>query len=220
MKKILSFLFLSIFLFVSCESSTIGDYKKEALPKNFNFQILKDESNLTLEKNQLYVLINQKLTEGQIATLAEQLFSTKEQQRRFYIFYQLSEKDMYVWATSHFDPELKIEIIGSTSEEDNNVELNSNEEIDGVLIGKWKEEQYTNAAYIIYTKENDVLLKVIYPNGQSLIEPLLKGASTKGEKYTYKNGGYNNEYFVINMKKELEFYNAENSIFTTAYRKD
>ncbi|WP_353150392.1 hypothetical protein [Chryseobacterium sp.] len=66
------------------------------------------KSNHNIEKNQLEVEINQKLTKGQLATLAEELYNTKDKQRRFYIFYNLkgNENGFMTWATSHFDPEL------------------------------------------------------------------------------------------------------------------
>lgn len=119
--KQLSLLIASLLLFlISCDSNKIGGYAKESLPSDFSYKILKDASNPALEKNQLTIEINEKISEGQVATLAEKLFKSKDKQRRFYIFYLLpGMKDgVSAWAISHFDPDLKIEIMGATPREE------------------------------------------------------------------------------------------------------
>ncbi len=199
------------------DSSKIGKYTKEELPKDFSYNIVKDESNVALQKNQLEIELNQKLTEGQIATLAEQLFNSKEKQRRFYIFYKLKgvENSVAAWATSHFDPELEIGIIGSTTEEDVNKDKLS-EKIDGKVVGKWDENKYTFSNLIIYKKDNKTFIKTVYKNGQTSDEELKESETEKGIRYDYKDGGYNGEYFILNNENGLELYNSENKNFTTA----
>lgn len=220
MKNLITALISIIFLFTSCENSTIGKYKKEKLPEGFSYNILEDNSNATLEKNSLTVEINQKLTEGQIATLAEELYNSKEEQRRFYIFYQLSDlqNSNTTWATSHFDPELDIEIIGSSSKEDENMSKISTEKVDGTIIGKWKEDKIISAIYTIYKKESKIFIQTIYKNGQIADEELTEKNISNKIRYDYKNGEYNGEYFIINANKDLEFYNSENKNFTTAFK--
>lgn len=210
--------FTAILLLVSCDNGTIGKYEKELLPGNFSYNIIEDKSNVALEKNQLTLEINQKLTEGQIATLAEKLFNSKEKQRRFYIFYQLAgtKNGSGAWATSHFDPELDIQILGSTSQQDENANKVSNKQIDGEVIGKWREDQYTSANYIIYKKDNKIFIKTIYKNGQTSDEKLTEKKIKNGVRYDYVEDGYNGEYFVLKQNGGLEFYNNENKNFTTA----
>lgn len=220
MKKLTSILF-TIFLFISCgDNSKIGKYTKETLPENFSYEIIKDESNSAIEKNQLEVEISEKLTEGQIATLAEELYNSKDKQRRFYIFYKLKgvENSVASWAISHFDPELEIEIIGSTSKEDSNKDKLS-EKIDGEVIGKWDENKYTFSNLIIYKKDNKVFMKTIFKDGETSDVELKEIKTEKGTRYDYKEGGYNGEYFILNNENGLELYNSENKNFTTAMPK-
>ena len=219
------FIVLAIFItliyflikFVFGDSSTIGKYTKEDLPENFEYRILKDESSPNIEKNQLDVEISQKLTEGQIATLAEELYNSKDQQRRFYIFYKLKgvENSVAAWATSHFDPELEIDITGSTTAEDINKDKLS-EKIDGEVIGKWDENKYTFSNLIIYKKDNKIFIRTIFKDGQTSDVELTEKKTDKGIRYDYKEGGYNGEYFILNNEKGLELYNSENKNFTTA----
>ncbi|WP_353170025.1 hypothetical protein [Flavobacterium sp.] len=218
MKNLIFTIFTTLFLLVSCDGGKIGKYQKEPLPDNFSYNIIEDKSSDALEKNQLTLEIKQKLTEGQIATLAEELLKSKNNQRRFYIFYILSgmKNGSSTWATSHFDPELDIQIIGSTSKEDENSNKISSEQIDGEVIGKWIEEQYTSSNYIIYIKENRTFLKSTFKNGQTSEEELTDLKVQNGVKYFYKEGGFNGEYFILNLSGDLEFYNSENKNFTSA----
>ncbi|MBF2710021.1 hypothetical protein [Flavobacterium soyangense] len=199
------------------DNSKIGKYTKEELPKNFSYDIIKDESNEVLEKNQLYVELSGKLTEGQIATLAEELFNSKKEERRFYMFYQLKgvENNVSSWATSHFDPELEIVITGSTTAEDVNKDKLS-EKIEGEVIGKWDENKYTFSNLIIYKKGNKTFIKTVFKNGQTSDVELEESKTEKGIRFDYKDGGYNGEYFILNNENRLELYNSENKNFTTA----
>ncbi len=217
MKK-LACLLLTFTLLISCgENTKIGKYTKEPLPENFSYGIIKDESDAVLEKNHLEVEISGKLTEGQIATLAEELYNSKDQQRRFYIFYKLKgvENSVAAWATSHFDPELEIDIIGSTTAEDINKDKLS-EKIDGEVIGKWDENKYTFSNLIIYKKDNKIFIRTIFKDGQTSNVELNEKKTDKGIRYDYKDGGYNGEYFILNNENGLELYNSENKNFTTA----
>ena len=237
MKKITSILF-TIFLLVSCgENTKIGKYTKEALPENFYYEIVKDESDAILEKNQLTVEISEKLTEGQIATLAEELYNSKDTRRRFYIWYKLKDIDNgSAWATSHFDPELEISINGSTTEEDikkeklieeidNEISTNGltsdenkpSKEIGSEIIGKWDENKFSFTNLIIYKKDNKIFLKTIFKNGVVLDDELIEIKTSNGIRYNYKDSeSNNNEYFILNNEGMLDIYDSIDGKYTTA----
>jgi len=211
-------IFLLIFLSSCGNNDMIGKYKKQPLPSDFTFKIIEDKSNDSLEKNQLSIEINQKISVEQIATLADSLYSSKPKQRRFYIFYLLPETNGGVWATSHFDPNIVIEILGSTPKQDTASDKIS-EDFTGDVIGKWHEDKYTSSNYVIYNKDNKVFIKTIFKDGQVSDEELKEKKEKSGTRYDYKNGGYNGEYFILNENGNLEFYNSENINFTTAVQK-
>lgn len=169
-----------------------------------------------IEKNQLEVEINQKLTEGQLATLAEELYNTKDKQRRFYIFYNLkdNENTLMAWATSHFDPELEIVINGSTSTEDNKM-LNEAQKVQGNIIGIFNEKDYTFSLYTIYEHNGKTFIKTSFKDGESMDNEVEKVSSKNGIRYNYKEDVSQGEYFILN-NDVLEFYNSENKMFTIA----
>lgn len=209
---LLIFLAIIFFIFkmIFGSSDTIGKYTKEELPQNFEYKIIEDQSNPSIEKNQLDVEINQKLTEGQIATLAEELFNTKDQERRFYIFYKLKGIDNKIaWATSHFDPDLKIEIFGSNYKQDNNM-LDSARKVDGNIIGIFDDSKNTNFFYTLYEKDGKKFMKVSFKDGGDMVEELKED----GHKYISKDGNQG-EYYILEGQ-QLDFYNSENTKFSTA----
>lgn len=217
MKQLFTLFAILITILTSCNNNKIGGYTKEPLPADFSYKVLKDESNLKLQKNQLTVEINEKLTESQVATLAEKLYKSKDKQRRFYIFYLLpGMKDgSGAWATSHFDPDLKIDIMGATPKEEM-AENAAADKVEGDIIGKWHEEQYTAADYVIFKKDNKIFIKTFFKNGQTMDEELKSKKADNGTRYENIEGGINGEYFILNNNGELEFYNNENKKFTTA----
>lgn len=190
--------------------SNSGKYLKEDLPPNFEYIIIADDSDPNIDKNQLNVEINQKLSEGQIATLAEELFNSKNKQRRFYIFYQLKGVNNKVaWATSHFDPNLEIEIFGSNYKEDNSM-LGSAKNVDGNIVGIFDDSKNTNFFYTLYEKDGKKFMKVSFKDGGHMIEELKE----VGNKYISKDSK-NGEYYVL-REQQMDFYNSDNVIFSTA----
>lgn len=211
-------LIMFIFKLIFGGSNTIGKYKKEVLPDNFEYKILKDESDANIEKNQLEIEINQKLTEAQIATLAEEIYNSKDKQRRFYIFYKLKgiNNSPEAWAISHFDPDLEIEISGSTNMQDNKM-LEEAKKVTGVIIGIFEENKYTYALYTLYEKNNLTFIKKTLKEGGSYDNELIKVDTKKGIKYNYKDDSSQGEYFLLN-NNILEFYNSENKLFTSGIK--
>ena len=220
------FIVLAIFItliyflikFVFGDSSTIGKYTKEDLPENFEYRILKDESSPNIEKNQLDVEISQKLTEGQIATLAEELYNSKSKQRRFYIFYNLKNNanSIVAWAISHFDPELEIEINGSSITEDNKMLLEA-KKVNGKITGVFDEQDYTFSIYTLYEDIGKTFIKTSFKSGESMTEEMIKTTLPNGIKLIGIDGGSQGEYFILNGSN-LDFYNSENKKFTTAIK--
>ncbi|MFC2104782.1 hypothetical protein ACFLS4_05475 [Bacteroidota bacterium] len=208
MKKIIYI--LTAFLLVSCgDDSTIGKYTKQPLPEDFSYKIIEDASDDNLEKNQLTIEISKKITIEQIATLADKLYSSKPKQRRFYIFYLLSDMDKGsgAWAISHFDPELEIEIIGSTEAQD--IETSDTINIDGVIIGKWRSEKSLMGASLVLYKDSEekLKMKITFKDGGSMDDEIKE--STENGKTRYDDGNEHGEYYILESNGNLGMYSPD-----------
>lgn len=210
--KNLTFL-ISIILFASCaDNSTIGKYTKEKLPDDFSYKVIKDESDPAFEKNQITIEINQKISNGQIATLADKLFSSKPKQRRFYMFYIVSGMKVGsgAWATSHFDPEIEIMILGATEQEEemlDNVTIES-----GEIIGKWKEvDPVMSCTWIIFLEGDQYKIKAVYMDGSQSTEILSKSNYDNLIRFDYSDNEFG-EYLLIEKNGNLGIYDTDGKI--------
>lgn len=217
-------LVIAIILFVSCgknnkniikTANTAENYHMESLPPDLTYKVIEDKSDDVLEKNQIIVELSRKISIGQIATLADKFYKSKPEQRRFYIFYLLpgmKNGETISWATSHFDPELEIKVLGSTAEEENSLEVLST--IKGKIVGKWHEEAYTSMNYVIYLNKNKVYLMMFLGDSKGKSEQMISKKIGSTTRYDYKDKSHFGEYFIINSKEELEFYNGGGENFT------
>lgn len=200
-------LIFTALILVSCDNSMIGKYKKEQLPTDFNYSITEDKSNNALEKNQLTIEINKKITIGQIATLAEKLYKSKPEQRRFYIFYNLKGVDNNgAWATSHFDPELEIQILGSTEEQDNKTANVT--DINGDIIGKWRSESSLMGAVLVLFKDSNgkINMKITFKDGSSMTNEISE--EIKNSVKILNDGNSHGEYYIIEQNGNLGMYGS------------
>ncbi|MBS1622501.1 MAG: hypothetical protein JST83_00605 [Bacteroidetes bacterium] len=197
-------------------TSNVNTYSKKPLPPDFTYAVVKDNSNEALEKNDLDIEINKKLTVEQIATLADKIYDSKPTQRRFYIFYFLEKykKGAHAWAISHFDPTLKIEILGSSLQEDSiSGKIVAN--FKGDVLGKWYEKNYRSSTYILYRVNSKKFMKTVFKDGEEMDEELIEKKVPTGIRLEPKEKT-NGEYYVLGKNNILEFYDEENKKFTTA----
>jgi hypothetical protein len=116
------------------------------------------------------------------------------------------------WAISHYNPNLKVEIIGSTIEEVVKSQKVANE-VKGTIIGKWSELQCTSGNYVIYKVENKIYIKIIFKDGESIDEELIAKQDSRGVRYDNKIKKLHGEYYILKSDGTLGFYNNENKNF-------
>jgi len=101
MKK-LSFLLITIIIifFISCSK------------KSNNYEIINEKSFLNV-KTSLDIRLKEKVDKSTLREIAYELYNNRKNFERVFIVYYLPgmEVDKGGWATSHFNPNLKIEIL-------------------------------------------------------------------------------------------------------------
>lgn len=188
---------ICLFMLISCQEG----YVKEDLPTDFTYNITSNLSNVELEKNEVYVSINKDLTVGQIATLADIVYKNLPKQRRSYIFYT-KEGSVDVWATSHYDPELDININGVNSDMVDDA-LSS---VKGKIVGKWRTDKYGFSVVLMQEKDGTMSISTLFNFGDP-VKNIVQCTETKdGLKITYPND--NGEFFIVNKNKNLDLYSS------------
>jgi len=85
--------------------------------------------------------------------------------------------------------------------------------VDGRIVGKWYEGQYTSATFIIFEKGSKYFLKQIYKDGSSVDEELVRKKSGNLVRFDYKKK-LHGEYFILGENGDLMLYNKEGKNFT------
>jgi hypothetical protein len=209
-KKVFGQLFITSFVLFLIASSC------NPIPPDVEYDIISSVKNDTLKKVNIEVQLNKKVDKYVLKSIANEIKSDSAliNFNKVWIYYYLPDMKIGsgAWATTHFTPNLEINILGSTEKQDKK-SAEKAEGIDGKIIGKWKEEQYTSSVYVIYQKDNHIFIRTIFPNSQINDESLIMSSEGDITRYDYKEDGYNGEYFKI-ADGILEFYNSENKLFT------
>ena len=196
-----------LMIFSSCSS----------IPSDVKYSVIKEVKNDSLSKVNLDIQLNKKIDEKVLGAIGEKLKADLKLENcsKIWMFYYLPNMTVGsgAWATTHFTPELEVKILGAT-EKQTETAVKKADEVDGKVLGKWKEDQSTNSIYVLYEKDNQIIIRTIFSNGQVSDDKLKSTKENSSTRYDYLADGYNGEYYKVNSNNELEFYNKENKLFT------
>ena len=195
--KNLLYLLIAVFL-TSCGGSN--------LPEGVEYSIIKEDPNELLEKTNIEVRINKKVDEQTLKIIAKELKDERGQFKNVWIFYYVPDKTngAGVWATSHFSPDLKIEILGSTEEQDK--KTSKIDDIKGDVIGKWRSEKsLMGATLVLYRNDSDkLIMRTNWKTGNPSEEEIVE--STQNGQVKYFDGNENGEYYLVEKNGNLGMY--------------
>ncbi len=211
---IVSFFMLGVFS--PADDSVIDSsesLKVESKIEKFNCKILDTETTNT-NKMTIYIQIPEQLNKTQLREIAYELKEKNSKYENLYIFYLLPNMKIGAgaWATSHYNPNLDIKIIGidkTIEDKLKNIKLPK-----GEIIGKWLDSSpYMENSIIIY-KTNGVYKMTRNYKDDSKSEKNLQSSKISGKlRFEYKNKF--GEYFLIENDGSLGLYD-ENGLITTA----
>lgn len=183
-----------------------------------DFEIIMDKSNYPY-KRAVEVRLNERASRKKLKKLAYfiKLGGEREYERTFISYYL---PDMKVgrgaWATSHFDPDLKVKILGATYEEKESISESSKQksiEKNKDIIGKWFYDiPYASHSITLYRKDNKIYMYRNFKDGSSGTHVMTLENTPKGKKY--QEVGEEEEYYLINSKGNLEIWDSAGLIGT------
>jgi hypothetical protein len=182
-------------------------YENAAIPR---FSVEAIELDRSFEKASFKIRLNEKLSEKDIETIAQDLKNRNPGFKRYFISYYLPSMTLgdVAWATSHFNPNLSVKIQGISNEAE--VELKTRVTIEGEVVGKWFDDRpFVESTLIIYRQNTVYKLRQTYRDGSFADKELKKIANT----FTYENDF--GEYLKIESDGALGLY-SENGKFASA----
>lgn len=198
MKTRIILFFISIILF-SCKNSNI--------PDDIEWAIVNEDINQNTNKNSIDVNLNKKIHENTIREIAEEIRSDRKDYNSLYIRFFIPETEIGAsWATANYDPNLEVEIFGSTIEEDLKLEKSSG--ASGKVLGKWKCNKSLMGAILILHKDGSILkMKINFKDGTSLDSDITEKKKA-GKDILFDNNGHE-EYYIIESNGNLGMYGKD-----------
>lgn len=206
MKNLISktFFYAIIIVIASCS-------RQNALEK-YNCKILDTKTMKTIKKT-IYIQIPEQLTKLQLKEIATQIKDENSIYERLFIFYLLPDMKIGsgAWATTHYNPDLKINIMGADKKAEKTMKTADLPE--GEIIGKWHDKTpYVESTMIIFKIDGKFKMKETFIDG-SVNEKDLQFTKANGKsKFVYKNDF--GEYLLIENDGRLGVYDKDGLIST------
>lgn len=222
-------------LLLACESSTPkpsatqshGSDVEQPPPVDFSVRIL-EEDKIPGVKHSLSVLLNRKATEAELRAMALKLQARDPASyERTFITYLLPGWDPHAgaWATTHFDPDLKVRILGLTKKEEELLRKLPSRK-DGSTEGVWLEDRTLVGKRITIVKSADGRyheLWAVVENDEvdeGEFRELVRRRTPKGVRFEEKGGNDFGEYYLVDAKTgSLQFW-SKDGLFYTAPKLD
>lgn len=206
---------IAAFAILACGESSSQDAsapEKSSVPPDLDYEIISEDSYQN-ERRSLDVRISRKVDEDGLEALAYRL---REQAsgsvERTFIVYYLPGMEVGAggWATSHFDPELDVQILGVSEDASSQIE-NIRDQYGQNLIGIWENNQPGSAAtFALVRKESGFEMERIFPDGSSHTITVQKQPSETGRRFQDPENTFG-EYWLL-REGRLELHDPEGVI--------
>ncbi len=220
MYRILSILIIVLFATSGCNNKEHNkEHSRELIiPNDIHYYITQDQS-MRSEKRSVEAVLNKRVKKETLNNIALNIKnSDSNTYERTFIGYFIGGEDntQGYWATTHFNPNLEVKILGLSTKE-KKVLTEKNKPVQGVeIIGSWLDNRpMMGWKYTLLYKNKTLLLRVNYPKGGSSEERMIESSYGGIQKFNYRDREAFGEHFIINSRNELEFKNKMNKTYYT-----
>ncbi|MFH1374955.1 MAG: hypothetical protein ABII79_14320 [bacterium] len=168
-------------------------------------------------KRSLEVQLNKKVSEETFRAIALELKSRDSQDYdRTFITYYLPGMRVGTgaWATTHFDPDLEVRILGLTAEEETRLATEP-APANRKVIGRWLDESpYVGSRITIFREGGKLYIEQKFKDGSSLKMELLEKRSPLGRRFDKLEGSSTGDHWVIDSHGNLQMRDNDGLIET------
>ncbi len=119
------------------------------------------------------------------------------------------------WATSHFNPNLEVKILGTTIEEEKAL-MSKPQKSSDKIIGEWLDESSYGAKYTLIKRNGKIIMICKYKDGSGSEEEMIQKKQSGKLRFEEKEGNDFGEYYLIESNGRLAIY--DNSGFGFSMR--
>lgn len=212
MFRLLLVVLLSCCLF-ACSSETASPPERPSV----NYKITKDEKRPNIKRS-VEIVLPHKINEEELEKIAQFVeASDSDSYQRTFIGYFISGNDSSsgYWATTHFNPNLEVRILGLSMEKEAVLEQQAAASSPDDMLGTWKDDRpYVGARMELYQTDSALMLKSTYSDGSSNNVEMKSSEGKGGLRIEDKEGNDFGEYFVLNSAGDLEFWSSDGNYYT------
>lgn len=184
-----------------------------ATAKNFSYKIIEVNRHGTT-KCDLTIRLNKKVSPDTLRKLAIELRDKEPKKyERMFITYYLTGMTVGsgAWATTHFNPNLEVKILGLTAQEEQNL-LKEKKNIHGKIIGVWVDELMGLRVTII-KKSYGYIIENKFKDGSGSTKDLIR-FKVRGKLAFKEIGNTEGEYYILERSGNLGVYDPLGLITT------
>lgn len=182
------------------------------------YSIIKDKSYKNTKRS-VDVRLKNRITIKQLTSLAHEINNlNKKSFKRTFILYYLPEMkvDAGAWASTHFNPDLKVKILGATLEQATKLTKsvakdNSNKAIIGIYF---KELGDLSHRLGIFREKDKILIKETYLDNGQRTQEYLESKVNRGLRLQELGQNDFGEYYIVNRNGDLESWDEQGLIET------
>ena len=204
---ILLFASLSIFLSISALAGSF---------KGINYAII-EKSKMGSIKISIDIRLQEKVSKDFLRELALkfQKEEPKKYDRMFITYYLLGmTPGAGAWATSHFNPNLEVKILGTTIEEEKTL-MNKSKNPSGKIIGEWLDESpYVGAKYTFLKRDGKIIMICKFKGGSGSEKEMIQKKQSGRLRFEEKVDNNFGEYYLVDRKGNLGVYDNAGLITT------
>lgn len=172
-----------------------------------------EKSNLGSIKSSIDIRLEKKVSKDFLQKLALKLRKAEPMKYdRMFITYYLPgmTPGSGAWATSHFNPNLKVKILAMTIEEEKAL-MSKPKDSSGKIIGEWLDESpYVGAKYTLLKRNGKIIMIRKFKDGSGSEKEMIQKKQSGKLRFEEKGGNDFGEYYLIESDGRLAVYdNAE-----------
>ncbi len=181
-------------------------YSNKDVSEKISYSIINDQS-YTNVKRSVDVRLKNRITIEQLTSLAHEINNlNKKSFKRTFILYYLPDMkvDAGAWASTHFNPNLKVEILGATIEEVQKlmepIARNNNQK----LIGNYFKDRGFKSRISIFKENGKIFKQDVALDGSQGIQEFKGSQTSQGLRLDEIEGNDYSEFYLINNDGNLE----------------
>ena len=183
---------------------------------NVSYSILKSDTFLNVKRS-IDVRLKEPISESNLRQIALELKAKdpKDYERTFICYFLPGmELDKGAWATTHFNPNLKIQVYGFTAEQDKALREKPNDASRNI-IGCWLDTSlYIGGRITIFSKDEKYFFEKIYSDGGGSPKEFLVDFSNNRKILRKIGKSPAGEYYLIDKQGNLQLWDKEGVIWT------